>query len=91
MPNGQFFPVLLRDQALRDALYDHLTANEIYARKYFYPPIHRLKPYERLATRALPVADAISGSILCLPLHSSLTVAQVEHVAKCVREFLAKA
>ena len=55
-PNGQFFPVLLPDQRVRDALYDHLTACEIYARKNFYPPIHRLKPYERLATRPLPVA-----------------------------------
>lgn len=82
--NGQYYPVLLRTPAARDALYTYLRQREIFARKYFYPPIYRLAAYRSLAKIELPVTDDISDRILCLPLHGEMTAEDVGFIVATI-------
>lgn len=76
--NHSYFPVLVRsDYPLsRDALYQKLKDQGIYARRYFYPLISDFPMYRGLpsAERArLPVAAHAAEQVLCLPIYPALT------------------
>lgn len=47
-----------------------LEARGVGSRRYFYPPLHRLRFIE--APPALPVTDRVADSVLCLPLYSRM-------------------
>jgi dTDP-4-amino-4,6-dideoxygalactose transaminase len=87
-PNGQYFPILLETQATRDQLYDFLKEKEAFARKYFFPIAHRLKPYRHLAHADLKISEDISDRVLCLPLNSLMLPEDARHVAALVHDFL---
>lgn len=53
----------------RDELVELLRAENVLARRYFYPGVHRLSPYsERSDAPALPVTEALCGNTLQIPL-----------------------
>lgn len=53
----------------RDELVELLRAENVLARRYFYPGVHRLSPYaERPDTPALPVTEALCHCALQIPL-----------------------
>lgn len=69
----------------RDWLFDALQKENIDARRYFWPPIHRQKLFSTLwDNRALPVTDRVSDHILNLPIYSSLTDQDVEKVCDAI-------
>jgi len=89
--NYAYFPILVDpDYAIsRDALYQNLRDNGIYARRYFYPLISEFPMYRGLPSASLenlPVATAISRKILCLPIYPALTSAEVEHIVDLIRK-----
>ncbi|MGW5516869.1 DegT/DnrJ/EryC1/StrS family aminotransferase [Nocardia africana] len=49
-------------------------------------PLHRQPVFERFARRRLEVADDICARHICLPLHSDMTDAEVDHVLTALRE-----
>ncbi|WP_063008586.1 DegT/DnrJ/EryC1/StrS family aminotransferase [Nocardia kruczakiae] len=49
-------------------------------------PLHRQPVFERYARRRLEVADDICARHICLPLHSDMTDAEVDHVLAALRE-----
>jgi dTDP-4-amino-4,6-dideoxygalactose transaminase len=56
-----------------------LEARGVGSRRYFHPPLHRLRFME--SPVKLPVTDRVSDAILCLPLHSRMdeeTLARIE-------------
>lgn len=56
-----------------------------------YPtPCHLMEPYQGLASRSLPVAEAGAGQLLSLPMSPFLRVEDVERVAKLVNEVAAR-
>lgn len=60
----------------RDELYLALRAENVHARKYFSPPLHRHDAYANLPNisgAALAVTEQIAGGILCLPLYSQMS------------------
>jgi dTDP-4-amino-4,6-dideoxygalactose transaminase len=58
----------------RDWLVELLHRENIQARKYFWPPVHRQKLYNALWDgRPLPVTNVISDGVVSLPIYSSLT------------------
>ena len=70
----------------RDWLVELLHLENIGARKYFSPPVHRQKLYSRLWDgRALPVTDLVSDGVVSLPIYSSLTDENVDKVCEVVR------
>ena len=70
----------------RDWLLDLLHRENIGARKYFSPPVHRQKLYRAMWDgRALPVTDLISDGVVSLPIYSSLTDESVDKVCEVIR------
>jgi dTDP-4-amino-4,6-dideoxygalactose transaminase len=70
----------------RDGLALALLAEGVDTRKYFDPPVHRQRAYGHLDPRCLPVTDAVSSSVLSLPVFPDLRDENVEQVAEIVRQ-----
>jgi dTDP-4-amino-4,6-dideoxygalactose transaminase len=70
----------------RDWLVELLHAENIGARKYFSPPVHRQKLYSAMWDgRALPMTDLVSDGVVSLPIYSSLTDESVDKVCEVIR------
>jgi dTDP-4-amino-4,6-dideoxygalactose transaminase len=72
----------------RDLLMRALHAENIFARRYFYPGVHRMAPYRDShpdAAASLPVTERLTARVLCLPTGTSVSVADVEKIAAVVR------
>ncbi len=83
--NHAYFPILVQpDYPLsRDALYEKLRDNRVYARRYFYPLISDFPMYRGMpsATHAnLPVARKLAEQIICLPIYPGLEDVQVDFI-----------
>ena len=88
-PNYSYFPILVTaDYPLhRDALYDALKAEEIYARRYFYPLLSSLPMYRGLPSSApehLPIATRAANQILCLPIYPDLSESDQARVVEVI-------
>ena len=71
----------------RDTLMGHLDAAGIETRPFF-PPIHRLPPYEDLAraqNAVLPVTDRLAAQGLNLPTFVGMTEDDVDRVCEAIR------
>lgn len=69
----------------RDWLVDALQKENIDVRRYFWPPVHKQKLYADIwDRRPLPNTDRISGSILNLPIYSTLSAKTVDKVCDAV-------
>jgi dTDP-4-amino-4,6-dideoxygalactose transaminase len=72
----------------RDALLDVLTAENVRARRYFHPGVHRMAPYRQLfpeARRHLPVTERLTEELLCLPTGRAVGAEDVSAVCEIVR------
>ncbi len=49
-------------------------------------PLHRQPVFDRFANGVLPVAEDICARHICLPVHSDMTDAEVDHVLMALRE-----
>ncbi len=78
---------LLTDR--RDELQAHLATHGIPTLIYYPLPLHLQKCYADQGWRAgdYPVAEAVSGRILPLPMYPELTDEQIAHVIASVRSF----
>lgn len=89
--NHSYFPILVgADYGLsRDALYDKLKEENIYARRYFYPLITDFPMYRGLPSARkdlLPNADRAAAEVICLPIYPTLSSEDVQRViAVCAR------
>lgn len=76
----------------RDDLMRVLHAENVVARRYFYPGCHRMEPYRSTlpqAGRFLPVTERLVERVLCLPTGSSIGAAEIGTVCAIVRLALA--
>jgi len=65
----------------RDDLWTTLLAENILARRYFFPGCHRMPPYAgRTPPIDLPNTDRLSSRILCLPSGAELRAEDIEEV-----------
>jgi dTDP-4-amino-4,6-dideoxygalactose transaminase len=72
----------------RDGLVKVLEAENVLARRYFYPGCHRMEPYRNEfpnKCRLLPVTDRMAERVLSLPTGESVTPSTVEWIASTVR------
>ena len=65
-----------------------LSAENIHTLRYFYPSLDRL-PYLK-SKQNCPIAEDISKRILCLPLSSYVTQADVENICDIICGVLLK-
>jgi dTDP-4-amino-4,6-dideoxygalactose transaminase len=72
----------------RDLLMQVLHAENVFARRYFYPGIHRMHPYQTISRDAaggLPITESLAARVLCLPTGTSVSVANIEVIGDIVR------
>ena len=72
----------------RDRLVDVLQAENVLARKYFWPGCHNMKPYRELFPHAgllLPKTQSIAECVVVLPTGTSMDKVMVQRVARIIR------
>jgi len=86
--NYSYLPVVFDGVAVaRDDVFDHLKANAINARKYFYPLTTDYACYrDRFDSGATPVAATIAAGVLTLPLFADLTMDDVDLICDLVSQ-----
>ncbi len=88
--NYSYFPIFVNENEYgtsRDALYEKMKASNVLGRRYFYPLISAFSPYNKYASASkenLPVATKLADSVICLPMHHTLTDYDVQRVIDCI-------
>jgi dTDP-4-amino-4,6-dideoxygalactose transaminase len=78
----------------RDELVAVLQAQNVLARKYFWPGCHRMEPYKSLfpdAHRLLPHTEKLASQIMVLPTGTAISEADVMLVCGIIRSAVARA
>ena len=77
------------DRSKRDALIDHLAENGIEARVYYPIPLHLQECYKFLGYKKgdMPNSEAVSESILALPVYPELKKEDIEGIVKVISDF----
>ncbi len=81
-----YFPVLIDKDIFgktRDDVYNVLKQNNIFPRRYFYPLISQFPTYRGLESAQpgkMPIAEKITGQVLCLPIFPDLKSADVKTI-----------
>ncbi|MEL6681099.1 MAG: DegT/DnrJ/EryC1/StrS family aminotransferase [Pseudomonadota bacterium] len=89
--NHYAFPILVGPNCHvdRETLLKRLEAENIFARRYFYPLISDLDPYNTLPSAdpvLLPNAKTVADEVLCLPLYAGLDPASQDRIIDLVLE-----
>jgi dTDP-4-amino-4,6-dideoxygalactose transaminase len=84
--NYTYFPVLFDGYICsRDEVFDHLMAQDITARKYFYPLTNSFVCYrDTHDDKETPVAKHIARHILTLPMYADLEMTDVDRICDIV-------
>lgn len=86
--NYSYFPIFVDAEKFgmtRDELYYKMKADNILARRYFYPLISDFTTYKGLPSAShdnLPKAFAIAESVICLPMHHELSDDDIVRILK---------
>jgi len=90
--NNYQYVVLLIDPARthigRDGVLEALHAENVLARRYFYPGCHRMEPYRsmpRYKKLSLPVTEWACDRVLCLPTGEAVDRSTVRKISDLVR------
>ena len=89
--NYSYFPLMVEANypLSRDALYQKLKDNNIFARRYFYPLITEFPMYRSMPSahrENLPVATAAAQKVLCLPIYPNLTSEQLNLIVQVIAQ-----
>lgn len=72
----------------RDELVEVLHAENVIARRYFYPGVHRMEPYRsnsRYARVALPHTERLANEVLVLPTGTAVTRDDIARICEVIR------
>jgi dTDP-4-amino-4,6-dideoxygalactose transaminase len=88
--NYHYVAVLIDENTFgltRDVFYDALKADNIFARRYFWPPCHQLPAFceETNNRNILPVTDFVANHVLCLPISSAYSIETIEKICSSIR------
>lgn len=78
----------------RDALIKVLQAENILARRYFWPGCHRMQPYRSYYPHAhlvLPNTERVASQLLILPTGTTLTGADIAVICHVIRQAITQA
>lgn len=86
--NYAYFPVVFDGyRYTRDEIFASLAAENITARKYFYPLTNSFACYENLPTAGAdktPIAAHLAERVLCLPLYADLSAEDVDRICHII-------
>jgi len=94
--NFQYVVTTVGDDAglTRDELVDVLHADNVIARRYFYPGVHRMEPYRSYFPHAhllLPATEQLCRQVLVLPTGTALSAQDIARVCELIGTALANA
>ena len=72
----------------REQLVDILRAENVLARRYFYPGCHRMEPYRSFFPHAglvLPETEALAQRVLSLPTGTAVGLAEIQEICQIIR------
>jgi dTDP-4-amino-4,6-dideoxygalactose transaminase len=72
----------------RDELQNILWAENVLARRYFHPGVHRMKPYRSYFPHAgllLPNTERLAGQVLCLPTGTAIGADEISGICEIIR------
>lgn len=72
----------------RDEMVRLLWAENVFARRYFYPGCHRMEPYRTRYPRAglmLPVTERLAGRVMTLPTGTAVGGEQIATICRIIR------
>lgn len=90
--NYSYFPIFVDAEKYgmtRDELYFKMKEQNVLGRRYFYPLISTFTTYRGLPSAAqenLPQAHKMAESVICLPMHHTLSREDIQRVLKCINE-----
>jgi len=76
----------------RDLIISALHAENILARRYFYPGCHRMEPYRSYSSHAgllLPATEQLSERVLSLPTGTTVDVYEIDLICDLIRFLVA--
>ncbi len=85
--NYQNFAILVDETEFgisRDQLFNALVAENIIARKYFFPPLHWHEAYADYRSMSLPVTERVASQVLCLPFYSEMTQEMLDGICHAI-------
>ena len=89
--NYQYIVTLVDDTVVsisRDQLMNLLWAENVRARRYFYPGCHRMEPYNSLfpsAAARLPVTESVLQRVLLLPTGTAVSAEDVSRICEIIK------
>jgi dTDP-4-amino-4,6-dideoxygalactose transaminase len=72
----------------RNTLVDLLHAENVRARRYFYPGCHRMEPYRSFFPNAgllLPETEQLTEKVICLPTGQGVGVPEIENICEFIQ------
>lgn len=86
--NYQYCVLRVSDDSIlrRDMLFSLLRAENVLARRYFQPGLHRTPPYGSFSSPSanLPVTDTLCSSLLQLPQGAAVTLEDVDRICDLI-------
>lgn len=82
-PNGAYMPILLADESECLRVQARLADTGVGTRRYFHPSLNQLDAEGQL--QPCPVAERTASRVLCLPIYSDISMADVDAIAGLVR------
>jgi dTDP-4-amino-4,6-dideoxygalactose transaminase len=82
--NYSYFPVLFTNEKALLIAEQNLKANNILARRYFYPCLNTI---QYTNSGRMPVSEDISNRILCLPLYCGLVDFEINTILSIINRF----
>lgn len=87
--NYAYFPILFRNEAIRNLVYEKLLEEKIYARKYFYPITADAVCFKnKYKSCSLEKAREISKRILVIPLYVDLSDDDIYRITEIIKKFI---
>lgn len=89
--NYAYFPIFVDEEKFgisRDDLYSRFKKQNINVRRYFYPLISQFPTYRDLESAKvnnLPVAEAITKEVICLPIFSQLVDEEFDRIIRVIK------
>jgi dTDP-4-amino-4,6-dideoxy-D-glucose transaminase len=88
-PIWLYLPVFVDEREFgldRDDLAAALTKENLYVRKYYSPPCHRMRAYAVSPDVSLPLSEASACSVLALPVYNDMTEDECDGIVQAFLE-----
>lgn len=85
--NYSYFPIYINSSIFgcsRDIVFEELSKNNIFTRKYFYPAVNDMACYDYLDSHDTPIAHDAAANILTLPLYPDLSLDDVDLICDVI-------